>query len=245
MKKKIINILICIIVLLVVFASFKVPELLFKIQEKYMQMHAYEREESKGNMNIETEKIYLVKAIHDIEKESSSAVIGYHDTSKNNVIVSSAKEESKLLEEVEKELIKLQEHQILKRFDKREKDQWKVSFTPRFYKTDNANYTVNYVSLQIGNDRYMIEIEEKTGKIIHIVSETDNLFEEMSSRDILEHYIQYLDLYIIEDWIVEESYARSETANLEITLDKSEGEYMLAIHSATGVFKRFEVVKVK
>lgn len=233
------------VVLLIVFASFKIPGLLFEVQEKYMQTHAYEREKSKGNINIETEKIYLVKAIHDIEKESSSAVIGYQDVNKKNIIVSSAKEESETSKEIQKELEKLQEHQILKRFEIKENKQWKVGFTHRFYRTDNANYIVNYVSLEIGDNRHMLEIEDKTGKIIHIVSETDNLFEGMSSKDILERYIQYLDLYIIEDWIVEDNYARSEAAGLEITLDKSEGEYMLAIHSAEGVFKRLEVVKAK
>lgn len=68
--RKIKNFIIYIIVSVIILASFKIPELLLELENNNIEIAVYEKEKKKNAIDIEAEKIYLVKAIHDIEDES-------------------------------------------------------------------------------------------------------------------------------------------------------------------------------
>ena len=65
---KINNIIIYIAALAIVLLSFKVPELILKSQEDNMEM-SYYWEQKQSKIDVEAEKIYLVKVIHDIQEQ--------------------------------------------------------------------------------------------------------------------------------------------------------------------------------
>ena len=50
--------------------SFKLPELILKAQEDNMEM-SYYWEQKQSKIDVEAEKIYLVKVIHDIQEQLS------------------------------------------------------------------------------------------------------------------------------------------------------------------------------
>ncbi len=76
MKNRIKNMVIYIIVGIIIIASFKIPEILLELENSNVSVAVKKREKNNKNIDLEARNIYLVKAIHDMESQNSSVVIG-------------------------------------------------------------------------------------------------------------------------------------------------------------------------
>ena len=61
------NVFICLIVILVVFLSFFLPKVLFKLEDLKRERVSNKTEMLNRKIDVQAENIYLVKAIHDIQ----------------------------------------------------------------------------------------------------------------------------------------------------------------------------------
>lgn len=254
MKNKIKNMVIYIIVGIIIIASFKIPKILLELENSNVSVAVKKREKNNKNIDLEARNIYLVKAIHDMESQNSSVVIGKAEDGKwQGVITNNSQKKSYILsgsetkeietnanitlEKIEKELTKLKEYKILKNFDLAENSGVGFSQTYLLYGKDGLQYTTSNVKLELETkedkaNQYEMEFEAKTGKILYIVFSKDNLNNEISTKEILENYIKYLDLYIIDDFKFENNMLVSEKAGLRVSLINYYGTNVkLSIHS--------------
>lgn len=233
MKKIISNIILYIIVFVIILASFIIPDILLKMQKQDIQVAVYKKDNSENNnsISVEAEKIYLVKAIHDIESENTEVIISSNETSEK--ILTTNDDNASNIADIKEEMAKLKENNIIKNFETSNNSKTLFSIVNKVCQKEKIKYTINNISLNIDNNNFKIDIEEKTGKIITIIMKKDNLNDKIEKREILESYIQYLDLYIIDDWVYENNVMKSQKANLAVTLVESvnDGVYMLSVHS--------------
>ena len=68
---KIKNIIIYLVVGIIVISSFKIPEVILKMEETALENNIYQKKSKKAindiNLDIDAEKVYLVKALHDLQ----------------------------------------------------------------------------------------------------------------------------------------------------------------------------------
>lgn len=235
------NVIIYIIVFIVIFISFKIPNILLDIENNNIEIEVYEKEKAKSKIDIKTENIYLVKAIHDIENEENTVDILPSET----VMVSGAdgvllEAKNQNIDDFVKELLKLKEYDILDNIEINENTDVTVGMTDKSYQKDNSRYTINRLFLQINSNKYKLEIESKTGKILYILFDKGNLYNNSSKEEIMKNYIKYLDLHIIDDWILENNMLKSEKAELVVNLVETEENYILSIHSTGKIFNIYE-----
>lgn len=226
-KNVIIYFLFCIIILVL----FKMPESLLKIVENNVENQLYEKNKISKTIDIQTEKIYLVKAIHEIENDDSK--ISITSSEKNWALSESSTLENESKTELipdilKKQLKKFEEFNILKNLDIYENKQ-NVKLISTIYQGDE-NYIINKVFLNTTNELYNIEMEEKTEKILFINFSKENLVNEIDKKDLLLNYVKYLDLYIIDDWKYENNTLKSEKAGLIVSLLENKTRYILSIH---------------
>ncbi len=227
MNKKIRNIMLYGIVLIVILASFKIPEILLEMQENNSEIAVYEKKDLKSSIEMEAEEIYLIKAVHDIRSQKFDVII-----SSGIVEIKSQSSPSKdtLLKEIENEMKKLKDNQILKELKIDNWDNQKIDVVRKIFQGDGSVfYNVYSVTLKIGNYEYEIDIEEKTKKILNISIEMDNLNNSISKEEIMKNYINYLELNIINDWHLENSMMRSTKKDLVITLIEAKNKYILSL----------------
>ena len=74
--------------------------------------------------------------------------------------------------------------------------------------------TINILEL---NNKYELEIETKTCKILSIAIEKENLAND-TNEEIMRNFVKYLDLYIIDDWKLENNMLKSQKAGLAVTI---------------------------
>lgn len=232
------NIVIYIVVCIIILISFKLPEILCERVNDNIEIAVYEKEKIKSTIDVEAEKIYLVKAIHDIESEKSKVAISSSDILEKFTLV---EVNTKTTNDIYKELLKLKEYNILNNFETNENFNYKVGLVDKFYNEEGSEYIINSIDFQVNNDKYKLEIESKTGKILYIVFE-DNLYS--SKEEIMRNYIKYLDLYIIDDWKMENNMLKSEKAELVVSLIENENHYILSIHSVDKIFNIFDYTDV-
>lgn len=227
------NIVIYIVVCVTILVSFKVPDVLIEIVENNIESKVYEKEKNEKSIDIEAEKIYLVKAIHDIESENTKVEISSSKKSWTLVESPSEGENEKKIESTpkapERQLLKLKDFNIL-HFNIDEGENYKASLISKIYKCKDS-YTINNIFLSTSNELYNIEMEEKTGKILFINFAKENLYDESTIEEILINYVKYLDLYIIDDWHYENNVLKSDKAGLMVGLVENSTRYILAIHS--------------
>ena len=90
--------------------------------------------------------------------------------------------------------------------------------------------------LDFDNSEYLIKVESKTGKILYIALDKNKIWNKDNPKQILENYIKYLNLYIIDDWKYEidgdnKAFSmKSEKAAINVKLSETEESYMLSIH---------------
>lgn len=230
MKNKITNLIIYIFVFMIIVSSFIVPDILLKMQEQDIQMAVYENDnaESHSSISVETAEIYLVKAIHDIESEDIGVII-----SSSEIVTKNVDNVSKVNENIEM----LEESNIIKNLEFSDNSEILISIIKKVYEKGKTQYTINNTSLSIDNNDYQMDIEEKTGKIIRLITNKENLNNEIEREELLKKYIQYLDLYIIDDWVYENNIMKSQKADLEVSLVESinSGICILSIHSNSNI----------
>ncbi|MCI8309495.1 MAG: hypothetical protein HFJ45_04750 [Clostridia bacterium] len=215
-------------------------------------MKVYKMQQIERKIDVEAEKIYLVKAIHDIDSEKSSVAISSSD---GEYVVESFDENKSVF--LNKELSKLKEYNIL---DFKIEDNSKILYNlaNKFYRNlTNDEYIINDVYLLINEKEYKLGIESKTGKLLYIFFYKENLKENESIENIMRNYVKYLDLYIIDDWKFESNIIKSkneeddkfevnilksEKADLIVTMLKNEGSmpsYLLSITSSANYSSNF------
>lgn len=236
-EEKISNIIIYIIVVIIILASFIIPSLLLEMQELDIEMAVYNNDNTENNkkLSVEAEDIYLVKAIHDIESEKIGVTIQSAESSEK--ILTTNDVNSDKISEIKKEIEKLEEYNIINNVKSSSKSKLLIGIINKVYQKDKIKYTINNVSLTQDNYNYQMDVEEKTGKIIRLAITKDKLNNEIETKEILKNYIQYLDLYIIDDWVFEDNMMKSQKADLLVNLIESvnDGTCMLSIHSTTKI----------
>lgn len=234
------NIIIYFLFFLIILLSFKFPETFLKIEEKNIGDSLYKKDKDQNMIDIEAEKIYLVKAIHDISNEYSSVAISTKESEIEDTIMIENENSEILMKSMYKELLKLQEYDILKKLDFGNQRNCKREVIEKYYYNQEENkYIVDNMTLKFENNQFILDIEKKTGKIIKITVPKENL-NNISKEKIMKNYINYLDLYIIDDWVYQDEMVKSNKSKLYINLIETEENYILSINSINKMFNIYE-----
>ena len=78
-----------------------------------------------------------------------------------------------------------------------------------------------------------MDIEKKTGKIIKLVLNKENLCDTIEKKEIMKNYIQYLGLNIIDDWKYDNNIMESKKADISVILveDVKNDVNILSVHT--------------
>lgn len=237
MKNNVKNFFIITISLIIISFSFSIPTILLKIEDINLEKEIDSKSKAKSTIDVEAEKIYLVKAIHSIEDVYTSVNISnkkvemapvYQYAIGNNDIIS----------KLQNEITKMKDIGILKdEFIKEENEKVSYGITERVY---NGIYSLNGISITSKDYTVNVVLEDKTNKItaLYIVKNTGDLdiADRTRKRQIIEDYIKYLDLYIIGDWKFENNMLVSEKAQLSALLIMDNKSCILSIHSSQFVY---------
>lgn len=231
MRRKIGNLIVYILFAAVVFASFRLPDILLKSYDVSFGASMYDLSGRQSiDIEIEADEIYLVKAIHDMEAADEGQ---YH-----NYIFSAAslaeykvlgQEEPVRVEDVqaEDEIAKLKECGVLQETDALTGEGSEI--LKEIYKTDQSEYIIDNIFFLPGSSVWLLEREDKTGKILTVCFSGRDMPEEAERRELLENYIRYLDLYIIDDWVYEDQRMKSDKAELAVGFEQGGEGYILSI----------------
>lgn len=234
---KIKNLIIYFSVVVIVFLSLKAPNFLMNKLSKNIEKKFYKIEENKNQIDVEAEKIYLVKAIHNIRSDNPTVSIN----SNNGKVIAQTEEMYEIVSEAEnsfpninKELKDIENYNILANLNLDGFKEYGIGIISKTYLNKNK-YIVHNVLVSLDNVEIHLEVEDKTKKIIYLYFDKD-LFSSQNIKETLENFVRYLDLNIINDWkysedlISEKYYLKSEKADLAIVLDKSNDEkYELSV----------------
>ncbi len=222
--------------IIIIFVSFVIPKILFQIEDLSREKEIFEIPKNERKIDVQAEKIYLVRFIHDIY-EIKDKKLRYYDDKTVSVSVPITKHirNTSLTDENKNEILKLVSSEIIKdlNFDE----------FAEYYETENIFSTeyivITAILLPENGDEIEIGIEEKTGKIISINFPKDVLRSDVDKRRQLESYAKYLDLDIIGDWKYENQVLKSEKAQLSIFFEEKENGCMLTI-APTDVYAEYE-----
>ena len=200
---------ITLLVLCFVFASFLVPNFVLSMQEKQLEEQVFTRDKKISKLDVEAEKIYLVKAIHEIEENSNSIFtqqkqVGY---------TTKGKKEEFRLTEIGKQMEKLQDTSILQEIGIDIPISYTMYSNIIGYQNNHTQYFLENIQLVIEEDKYELVRESKTNKLLSVACAKEKLQEGRSKQEILQSFIEYLDLYIIDDWKYEEGMIQAEQNN--------------------------------
>ena len=232
------NFLIYCIVCNIVFASFKIPNILIDFQDNNIELAVYDKNKNRRYIDVEAEKIYLVRAIHDMEEGKTVEI----SMPENQFLIVQNDFNTNFSKKIYEEIIKLQDYKILSGVNFKENSKFKMGLINKNYQNNEHSYTVNNVIIDLENYKYILNIENKTGKILYFSFKKDNLYDKENKKEMMENYIKYLNLHIIDDWQYEENEVdktctmKSKKADIKITLSETEENYMLSIH-IIGKFK--------
>lgn len=228
--KKVKKFIIYVLFILIILASFKAPEILFKLQNELAETEVHKIKEEKCKIDIETQKIYLVKAIHDMEQEKMDYTIMYDNTQDKYRIIESISNDEEAKKEICKEIIKLQDSGVISNLNINAETLIRKENLDRKYTNKENKYTINCHYMEVDNDYFGYEIESKTEKIIYIVLD-EKFIPEIEKEEILKNYIKYLELAIIDDWEYKNKMLISEKAGLVARLIEEKGTNTLSINT--------------
>lgn len=226
-KNFIIYLLVCVIILV----SFILPNALFKIEENKMEGIVYEKKVQINSLDVDAENIYLVKAIHNIEKIN---VVEISSSEKPQwVLVEKASSENDNQHSITtfNQIKKLEDYNILKLENS---DSYISTVVNRLYHNDKEQYIIYNVLLKTDNSTFDYEIEAKTKKILKISLDKNDLVD--NKEEIMLNFVKYLDLYIIDDWKYEDGILKSEKAKLAVKLESLDNKYILSINSSERIY---------
>ena len=228
------NIIVYIVAFIIVFVSLGLPEILLKIEDKNIEIEVYDKNKNANKIDVEAEKIYLVKAIHEMEEGKTIEI----SSPQNQYFIVEKQFDATdgFMKNINEQIIKLQEYEIIKDIVINENSKCKLGLIKKDYQNNQNSYTVNHVMLDFDNSEYLIKVESKTGKILYIALDKNKIWNKDNPKQILENYIKYLNLYIIDDWKYEidgdnKAFSmKSEKAAINVKLSETEESYMLSIH---------------
>lgn len=225
---KIKNIVIYLIVFIIILVSFMMPEVLLKIEENKMEGIVYEKKSQKNQLYVDAENIYLVKAIHDIEKINAVEITSSEKI--EWVLVEKSFDEEKDEYVALNELKKLEDYNILKLGNI---ENYSFTVINKLYHNDKEQYIINNILLMTNNRSFNFEIEAETKKILKIYLETNDIEDR---EELMLNFIKYLNLYIIDDWKYEDEILKSEKAKLAVKLENLDDKYVLSINSSERIY---------
>lgn len=242
--RRIENIVLYLVVGLIVIASFKIPEILVEIENNHIQKKVYEQEKSTSSIDVEAQKIYLVKAIHSTEEGNYMLTLSSNQSRKGKSFrVEVANEDTTTKHEIENEILKLKEWHILENYENNPVDEIQIGIVNKVYENNNNQYKINSLYLKLGEKEYQVEREDKTGKILVGAYPKEVFSTCISKEEIMRNYIQYLDLYIIDDWKYEDNMLKSEKAKLVVNLVDVGEVSILSIHTTNRIANAIEMVQ--
>lgn len=225
------NIIIYGIFIIVICITFVAPQTLLKMQNDKMQVEIQVKEQE-NKIDIETGKIYLVKAIHDIEKDKAGYLMMYDEvnTMTSGASINKIQEKESAKTELYNDIIKLQENEIIENFEPQSGSVMSREMLDRKYTSSENKYTVNCYYLDIAGDYFGYEVESKTEKIIYIQFQK-KFRKDASKNEILDNYIKYLELSIIDDWKYENGSMTSDKAGLTASFIEDRDRCYLTINT--------------
>jgi len=227
------KIIICIMIIGLIILTFYIPNILFSVQDLKSKEAGYIKQEKSRMIDVKVKEIYLVKAINDIDKGNLSVKI--ENKPQYVEIMSRTDEDIKnvKLTNLELELKKLEDANVLKNILSHiNEKKYNISKIKKDYEDNSTLYTIERSNITNDNYGITIEREKKTGKILELTVPINKLADYDNKKEILENYIKYLDLYIIDDWKYEDKSLKSEKAGLTVSLLCYSDEIaMLFIHS--------------
>ena len=219
------NVIIISIAFLIIILSFIIPSELIQIQDTIMRNEIYKRGRIEGKIDIQAEKIYLVKAIHVIGSN-----IQISNANKIQTVEVADTYNDSIYNVFENELKKLENYNILDTKEKSSDKYINIGVLDKKYLNREMEVTINCIEYESGNTRISTQMENKTGKVIYIMFNKDKILSD-NKENIMRNYIKYLDLYIIDDWKFENDILKSEKAQLTVSLLENGKTYELSIHS--------------
>lgn len=239
--RRIENMLVYVAVAIMIGASFKMPEILVGIENKKIEKEVYEKENSKNVLDVEAEKIYLVKAIHSMESGNYMVTLNSENMKNGKSVVIEVSKDTK--DDVEEELLKLKEYNILGNFENNITGETQIGIINKLYRSEDDQYRIDSFFLKMGEDEYYIDREYKTGKILCAGFKKEDTNSCSNKEEIMKNYIQYLNLYIIDDWKYEDDMLISQKANLVVNLVENQEMFILSIHTINRIMNAVEVVQ--
>ena len=231
MKFDIKNIIVFVCVFLVLILSFKIPNILFEIEDINLTKQVCRiPKKSNTKIDIEAKNIYLIRAIHNMNENYSVDIVS---SSKNNGRSTLVEVSSSYIEEaIENEILKMQDYKIfgdLLEDNFSEDFKYVYSVSEKRYMTDDEQYIMKYIYINTKEDDVSIQVESKTNKILSIRFNKNKINQELSKEEVLLNYVKYLDLYIIDDWKFENNALISEKAQLTISMLEGKDLYIIYI----------------
>lgn len=250
MKSKILILFVFVIVIV----SFFLPEWLFKIEDLNAEKQIFSVQKPKSKIDVQVEKIYLVKAIHDMNesyrnvKISEKEPVYYEDNTAYveavpTTIIAQGQDEN-VMDNLKNELLKLENGNILRDLHlETDFAGFDIEMGDFIYSNRENEYVIKQVYLKDEAYELKLEIEDKTGKILSVFFPKEKLQADIDREEILKNYVQYLDLYIIDDWKFENNMLKSEKAQLVVGLIQNEDEYLLSIQTVTKYSEYYKMVE--
>lgn len=234
MTRKIVSCVSYLFFIAIIVSSFCIPDLLLDRLTFSFEAAMYSGG-SQGSIDVEAEEIYLVKAIHDMETEEAEVYFNVVSVSSPEAL--SEYESGTVLVEfaqIEEEMLKMQESGVLKDYDPVVDTE--MGIMSEIYRVDQSEYTVKNIFFPRDNAVLLMEQEKKTGKMLSVFFNKEDVPKEAERRELLENYIRYLNLYIIDDWSYEDQRMKSQKAQLVVGFEKGGEGCILAIHSRDILF---------
>ena len=179
---KVKKVLICLASIIIIILTFIIPSILFKIEDMQSEKRAYSKTKFESKIDVEAQKIYLVKMIHDVEDGNLNLKVNnMYGISTLKLAESEKANEDEMLKRIILETKSLKENNVLGKAIASEEENIRVyEAQERRYNDAKVQYTINQASLKLKNqERTLIEIESKTGKIL-VYSGMMREIEEMS-----------------------------------------------------------------
>ena len=239
---KIKNVIVYIIVCIIIFVSFKIPDIILNKLEDDIEITKFEKQESKVELDIEAESIYLVETIHNIEDQSNNVEITSNKNTK--ILVEPAYKNETNGVNVINELTTLEQYKILNDLQINKNQKCNIGIIDKYYQKDKKTYIIKDVTFETNDKQFNLEIESKTGKILDISTKKGNI-NTKDKMELMINYIKYLDLNIIDDWNYENNTLKSEKAKLVVSLAENDSKYDLSIHSTERSYNYIDIYKYK
>ena len=101
------KIFIYLIVVVIVYLSFCMPNIIFSLEDLKMENTSYKKKPVDSKIDVQAESIYLIKAIHDIQDGSSNLKISNH-YSEIALVVNTKEDNNKIIKYLIEETKKMQ-----------------------------------------------------------------------------------------------------------------------------------------